>query len=88
MAINLEEEITNELGQQMCSAIDFEILSDMLVKACGWHKVEMIHPPRDKNSMDVSAWIEKYCKGKHMKNQRSYVFEEHGDAVNFTLKWL
>jgi hypothetical protein len=85
---NLEEEIASELSQQMCSAIDFEILSDMLVKACGWHKVEMIHLPTDRNSMDVSEWIEKYCKGKHMRNQRSYVFEEQGDAVNFTLKWL
>lgn len=84
--MNLEEEITNELSQQMSSAIDFEILSDMLVNACGWHKVEIIHPVSDYK--DVSIWIDNFCKGKHMKHQRSYVFENRGDAVNFTLKWV
>jgi hypothetical protein len=86
--MNLEEEITNELSQQMCSAIDFEILSDMLVKACGWHKIELIHSIGEYNYMDVSNWVAAFCKGKHMKHQRSYVFEDQGDAVNFTLRWV
>lgn len=84
--MNLEEEITNELSQQMCSAIDFEILSNMLVEACGWHRVELIH--LNSKHTDVVSWMEKFCKGKHMKRDRSYVFEDQGDAVNFTLKWV
>ncbi len=86
--MNLEEEITNELSQQMCSAIDFQILGDMLVKACGWHKVEIINRTDLTTMSDISEWVKTYCKGKHMKRDRTYVFENQSDAVLFTLKWL
>jgi hypothetical protein len=86
--MNLEEELINKAGNQMSAAIDFEILSNMLVEACGWYKAEIINLPTDKTSMDVLEWIDKHCKGKHMRNQRSYIFENQGDAVNFTLRWL
>jgi hypothetical protein len=85
--MNIEEEITNELSQQMCSAIDFQILGDMLVTACGWHKVEIINRTDLTTMSDISEWVKTYCKGKHMKRDRTYVFENQGDAINFTLKW-
>ena len=85
---NLEDEIASELSRQMCSSIDFEILSDMLVKACGWHKVEIIHWPFPATPMDVIDWVSKHCQGKYIHRDRSYIFEDQGDAVNFTLRWL
>jgi hypothetical protein len=88
MAMNLEEEIANELSQQMCSKIDFQILGNMLVEACGWHRVEIINRPELTTMLNISEWVETHCKGKHMRRDRTYVFEKQSDAVNFTLKWL
>lgn len=85
---NLEEEIAGELSRQMCSHIDFQILSDMLVQSCGWYKVEIIHRPANETVSDILDWIKIHCKGRHMKRERTYLFEKQGDAVNFTLKWL
>jgi hypothetical protein len=86
--MNLEEEIANELATQMQSEMDFHILSDMLVQACGWHKVEIINRLELGSLIDVSEWVKTHCKGKHMKRDRTYVFENQSDAVLFTLKWL
>jgi hypothetical protein len=85
--MNIQEEIVNEAGKQMAAGIDFEILTSMLVGACGWHKVEVAHQSEG-IFIDIFDWVNTHCKGKHMRHQRTYVFENQGDAVNFTLKWL
>jgi len=84
---NLEEQIVNEMAEQMSSAIDFEILSDVLVKSCGWHKVTLEVYTNNKDAVDIAGWAHDNCKFKHMKNGRTFVFEDQGDAINFTLKW-
>ena len=84
----LEDEIAGELSRQMCSSIDFQILADMLVKGCGWHKVEMIHWPAAASGKDITEWLSQHCRAHHMHRDRSYIFEDQGDAVNFTLRWL
>jgi hypothetical protein len=86
--MNIEDEIINEAGKQMAVGIDFEILTSMLVDACGWYRVEIIDRPEPGTAIDIFNWVSEHCKGKHMKHQRTYVFENQGDAVNFTLRWL
>jgi hypothetical protein len=83
--MNLQEEIANELATQMQSEIDFRILSDMLVQACGWTKIELFgHHKKE----DILSWCEKNIKDHYQHRGPSFVFENQGDAVNFTLKWV
>jgi len=85
---NLEEEIVNELGTQMQSEIDFQILSDMLVQACGWHKVGLVRYQSRERSIDILKWCEENTKGHYQHRGGIFVFEDQGDAINFTLKWI
>jgi len=86
--MNLEEEIVNELATQMQSEMDFTILSDMLVQACGWKKVTLPRFFSRQHSVDILMWCEENIKHPYEHRSTSFVFENEGDAVNFTLKWL
>ncbi len=84
---NLEEQILEELGEQMHSAIDFVILSDVLVNACGWHKVELERFQNNQHAVDITTWCHDTLKNEWKRNGSTFIFEDQGDAVNFTLKW-
>ena len=85
--MNLEEEITKSLSNEIAKEIDFEILADMLIQACGWHRVELPSLLNRKRSIDIIEWCEEHTN-KHYKHQgRIFLFEDQGDAVNFALKW-
>ena len=86
--MSLEDQIATELAEQMCSEIDFNILSDMLVKACGWHKVHMQRFWNNNHAVNVLLWCEQNIKHPYEHRGAAFVFENEGDAVNFTLKWL
>jgi hypothetical protein len=85
---NLEEEITQELATQMQSEMDFHILSDMLVKSCGWRKVVLTRFFSRKHSVNILMWCEENIKNPFEHRGSTFVFENEGDAVNFTLRWL
>lgn len=85
---NLEDEIVNELSEQMCSSIDFEILSDVLVSACGWHRVSLERFKNNHHAVDIANWCHDNIKNEWKRNGCNFIFEDTGDAVNFTFKWL
>jgi hypothetical protein len=85
---NLEEQILDELSEQMHSAIDFEILTDILVKSCGWHRVELDRFRDNRQAVDIANWCYDTVKNKWKRSGCHFVFEDQGDAVNFTLRWL
>jgi hypothetical protein len=84
---NLEEQISQELAEQMCSSIDFEILSDVLVNACGWHKIKLTRFTDNRHAVDIANWCHDTLKNEWKRNGSTFIFEDQGDAVNFTLKW-
>jgi hypothetical protein len=86
--MNLQEEIANELSQQMCSEMDFEILSDILIRSCGWHKVELSKFQDNHHAIDIRSWCESKCQDEYQSRGRKFIFKDQGDAVNFTLRWL
>lgn len=86
MTTNLENEIAQELSAKMCSAIDFEILADVLVSACGWTKV-MLSPMTQETSEAINHWLTTKCIGEHRNMGLVFLFEEAKDATWFTLKW-
>jgi hypothetical protein len=85
--MNLQEQILEELTEQMCSSIDFEILSDVLVNACGWHRVNLERFTNNKHAVDITEWCHQKIQGEWKRNGCQFVFEETGDAIMFTLKW-
>ncbi len=85
---DLEEEITQELATQMQSEMDFHILSDMLVQGCGWTKVVLTRFWNRKHSIDILMWCEEHIKHPFEHRGTSFVFQDKGDAVNFSLRWL
>jgi hypothetical protein len=54
---NLKDEILEELGTQMHSSMDFEILSDVLVSACGWHKIDLERFQNNKQAVDIRKLV-------------------------------
>ena len=84
--MNLEEQIANDLSHELSKSIDFELLTDVLL-ACGWHKVKLASLLNRKRSVDILDWCYSNCKGKWKHNGSTFVFENQGDAVNFTLIW-
>jgi hypothetical protein len=84
----MQDEILDELGEKMHSAIDFEILTDILVNACGWHRVELDRFRDNRQAVDIANWCHDTVKNKWKRSGCHFVFEDQGDAVNFTLRWL
>ncbi len=84
--MNLEEEITQELATQMQSEMDFHILSDMLVEL-GWTRVVLTRYLNRKHSVDILMWCEEHVKNPYEHRGTSFVFQDQGDAVNFSLRW-
>ena len=84
---NLKEDIINQLGKEMQEEIDFEILAGML-EGIGWHKVRIPRFYNNKHAIDIRLWCELYVKNPFETKGSTFVFENKGDAVNFTLRWL
>ncbi len=84
--MNIEEEIVNELSEKMCSDIDFQILSDMLIEACGWTRI-ILSPMTKEHGDNIDDWVKNNIKGHYQTRGLVWIFEDQGDAVNFTLKW-
>jgi hypothetical protein len=83
---NLEKEIIEELGTQMQSEIDKEILWGMLV-GMGWTRVLLPRFDSREHSVDVLEWVETNCKNPYERKGSEFIFENDRDAVNFILKW-
>ena len=83
----MQDQILEELGTQMQSAMDFEILTDVLVKSCGWHKVDLERFQDNRQAVDIANWCHDTVKNKWERSGCHFVFEDIGDAVNFTLRW-
>ena len=84
--MNLQEEQIARIAKEMADEIDFQVLSSMLVED-GWSRVTLKHFTSNKNAVDIADWADTHCKGRYMKNGVTYIFENAGDAVTFTLKW-
>jgi hypothetical protein len=83
---NLEDEITNKLGQDMAREIDREILWGML-EGLGWTRVMLPTLGNGEQAVDIIVWIEENCKFAVERNGRDFMFESERDANWFKLRW-
>jgi hypothetical protein len=86
MKEDLETALMSEMSRQISEEIDFELLTDMLI-ACGWHCVKLPRLLNRKRSIDILEWCEDNVQKKYRHLGNTFVFEDQGDAVNFSLKW-
>jgi len=85
--MSMQDEILEELAENMSSKIDFEILTDILVKSCGWYRIELDRFQDNRQAVDIANWCHDTVKNKWKRSGCHFVFEDQGDAVNFTLRW-
>ena len=83
---DLEKQIINELGTQMQSEIDREILWGMLVKM-GWRRVMLDRFTDNNHAVDITHWLALHCNHAFERRGTDFIFESEVDAVNFTLRW-
>jgi hypothetical protein len=84
--MSLEEEIAQKLSNEIAQTIDFELLTDILI-ACGWNCVKLPSLLNRKRSIDILMWCEENLRKKYKHMGSTFIFEDQGDAVNFTLRW-
>jgi hypothetical protein len=83
---DLEKQIIDELGTQMQSEIDREILWGMLVKM-GWRRVMLDRLTDNNHAVDIIHWLALHCNHAFERRGTDFIFESEVDAVNFTLRW-
>lgn len=83
---DLEDEVINEMSKQLCSEIDFSILTEMLCEL-GWRKI-VLSPMTMEDSYAVDEWTKKHVKGHFETMGLVWVFEYEEDANWFALRWL
>jgi hypothetical protein len=87
MAMNIQEEILNNAGNEMAREIDREVLWSMLV-GIGWTRVVVSAKTAMVNATLIKEWLEINCANPYEKHRSDFIFEDEKDAVNFILKWL
>lgn len=85
--MNIQEEIINDMSKALSDDIDFEIITGMLCEL-GWHKVKLDRFWKDNDPVVVLNWCDAFIKNNYEHRNGTFVFEDSGDAVNFTMKWL
>lgn len=83
---NLQEQIMEELGTQMQSEIDKEILWGMLI-GLGWTRVNLSRFTDNHHAVDITEWLDKHCKNPFERKGSDFIFESEHDAINFILRW-
>ncbi len=83
--VNIEEEMINAAGSRLAAEIDFGVMCGFL-EEIGWTKV-ILKPMTKEYSDAIDHWTSQ-LKGNFHNMGLVWIFEDPGDAVNFTLKWL
>ena len=83
--LDLQEQIIADAGKQMAKEIDFQILCGFL-EELGWTKV-ILSPMTKEQGDAIDYWTQTQLTGNFENMGLVWIFEDKGDAINFTLKW-
>jgi len=80
---SINEEILDRITKEMAKSIDFDIVSDILVKG-GWVKLKLCnHTDIQKACEWISENVSNDCKNYY----GTWVFKNAEDAIAFKLRW-
>jgi hypothetical protein len=82
----MQEEIIEELGTKMQSAVDREILWGILI-GMGWTRVKLSRFVDNHHAIDISYWLDEHVKNPFEREGADFIFENSQDALVFILKW-
>jgi len=83
--LDIQEQIIADAGKQMAKEIDFQILCGFL-EELGWTKV-ILSPMTKEHGDAIDYWTQTQLTGNFENMGLVWIFEDKGDAINFTLKW-
>ena len=83
--LDIQEQIIADAGKQMAKEIDFQILCGFL-EELGWTKV-ILSPMTKEQGDAIDYWTQTQLTGNFENMGLVWVFEDKGNAINFTLKW-
>lgn len=84
--MNLANEIIEELGTRMQSAIDREILWGVLI-GMGWTRVKLSRFTDNYHAVDITLWLEQHIETRYQREGADFLFEDSKDALLFLLRW-
>jgi hypothetical protein len=84
--MNMQEEILEELGTKMQSAVDREILWGILI-GMGWTRVKLSRFVDNHHAIDISYWLDEHVKNPFEREGADFIFENSQDALVFILRW-
>lgn len=84
--MSVEDEIAEAMSNEIAKEIDFEIIADILVASCGWHKVWKT-PESTEQATSMAKWCTNHCENRSRYRGSVWLFERSEDAVLFSLTW-
>jgi hypothetical protein len=83
----MEEQLVEKASRAISDEIDFEILSTILIKNCGWTRVVLDTTGPNWRAVDINEWLHAECTAHWKRNGRTFVFEQQDEAALFRLTW-
>lgn len=77
----------DKFAADLSAEIDHDIVSNLLVEAAGWVKVDMPTFDSRYRAVDMQDWALLNCAGKFRNFGAKFVFASVEDAVMFKLRW-
>ena len=84
--MKMQDEILEELGTRMQSAVDREILWGILI-GMGWTRVKLSRFVDNHHAIDISYWLDEHVKNPFEREGSDFIFENSRDALMFILRW-
>ena len=85
--MRVQDEIIEELGTQMQSAIDREILWGILIDMMGWTRVTLDRFTDNNHAVDITYWLKDNVHNEYQREGADFLFENSQDAMMFILRW-
>lgn len=82
----LDDDIADAMSKEIAEEIDFEIISDILVKSCGWIRVTK-NPTSKEHAASMAKWCDEQCNNRARYRVTTWLFERAEDAALFRLTW-
>ena len=84
--MSMQEEILEELGTRMQSAVDREILWGILI-GMGWTRIKLSRFVDNHHAVDITYWLDEHVKNPFEREGADFIFENSQDALMFILRW-